>query len=562
MIILSLFFVKTGAKVATNKVSTKVLGLAMSQNGDYFVTVGNRHVKFWYFDTDKKGKQLNSAHPLQGRSGILGEQRNQCFQDVVCGRGTASQKTFSVTRAGHLVEFNSQRMLERLVNLKVTQATCVTATESYVICGCSNGIIRLFNPLSLQFVCVMPRPHVLGLPIPSADIAESVESPANSFPDVLSISMDETNQKMSVVYTDHSIYIWNVKDFNQITKSKSFLAHSDCIWGVETFLSTGEDSKCALPAGTFVTCSADSTLMFWNLDSAVEATNIYCKELQRVIYVDNSEETVSTDQRGQSPASDSTDGESKCGIRVVKVSPNGQFLACGDRAGNIRIYNLESMSEELKIEAHDSEILSLDFSHSVPGHYYLASSSRDRLIHVFKAHDAYELLQTIDDHSGAITAVQFTAQQNQLHLMSCGADKSVMFRTLITTLSEPKFVMSHHVSTKATLYDMQIDATGKYAAVACQDRKVRIYNINSGKLTRSYKASLSDEGTLIKIELDRSGLYAATSGSNKVLCLYDFYSGQCIASMYGHSELVTDVKFTRDITRLISVSGDRCRELA
>jgi WD40 repeat protein len=88
-----------------------------------------------------------------------------------------------------------------------------------------------------------------------------------------------------------------------------------------------------------------------------------------VIYVDNSEETVSTDQRGQSPASDSTDGESKCGIRVVKVSPNGQFLACGDRAGNIRIYNLESMSEELKIEAHDSEILSLDFSHSVPGYW-------------------------------------------------------------------------------------------------------------------------------------------------------------------------------------------------
>ena len=83
-----------------------------------------------------------------------------------------------------------------------------------------------------------------------------------------------------------------------------------------------------------------------------------------------------------------------------------------------------------------------------------------------------------------------------------------------------------------------------------------------------------------QIELDRSGLYAATSGSDKVLCLYDFYSGQCIAKMYGHSgtrlltaiismkstnltsvvELVTDVKFSRDITRLISVSGDRYME--
>lgn len=109
------------------------------------------------------------------------------------------------------------------------------------------------------------------------------------------------------------------------------------------------------------------------------------------------------------------------------------------------------------------------------------------------------------------------AQQNQLHLMSCGTDKSVMFRTLITVrqqnsdmvtlcfhvqtmsaffcqASDPKFAMSHHVSAKSTLYDMKIDATGywtlplpdcvqncelffvayrKYVAVACQDRKVR-----------------------------------------------------------------------------------------
>ena len=82
------------------------------------------------------------AHPLQGRSGILGEHRTQCFQDVACGRGHTSQKTFCVTRSGQLVEFSSQRMLERQVNLKAAQATCVTATENYVICGCSNGIIR------------------------------------------------------------------------------------------------------------------------------------------------------------------------------------------------------------------------------------------------------------------------------------------------------------------------------------------------------------------------------------------------------------------------------------
>ena len=34
---------------------------------------------------------------------------------------------------------------------------------------------------------------------------------------------------------------------------------------------------------------------------------------------------------------------------------------------SIRVYDLEFMSEVLKVEAHDSEILGLDFSHSLPG---------------------------------------------------------------------------------------------------------------------------------------------------------------------------------------------------
>lgn len=35
------------------------------------------------------------------------------------------------------------------------------------------------------------------------------------------------------------------------------------------------------------------------------------------------------------------------------------------------------------------------------------------------------------------------------------------------------FVRTHHVAEKTTLYDMDIDITQKYVAVACQDRNVR-----------------------------------------------------------------------------------------
>lgn len=84
-------------------------------------------------------------------------------------------------------------------------------------------------------------------------------------------------------------------------------------------------------------------------------------------------------------------------------------------------------------------------------------------------------------------------------MISCGADKSIYFRSaqqvewsglggwggelIWGVLSRPclpfqasdgiHFVRTHHIAEKTTLYDMDIDITQKYVAVACQDRNVR-----------------------------------------------------------------------------------------
>lgn len=47
---------RSGVKVASNKVSTKVNAVAFADNGNYFVTVGNRHVKFWYLEYSRSAK--------------------------------------------------------------------------------------------------------------------------------------------------------------------------------------------------------------------------------------------------------------------------------------------------------------------------------------------------------------------------------------------------------------------------------------------------------------------------------------------------------------------------
>ena len=58
----------------------------------------------------------------------------------------------------------------------------------------------------------------------------------------------------------------------------------------------------------------------------------------------------------------------------------------------------------------------------------LATASRDRLVHIFDIDHDYGLVQTLDDHSSAITAVRFTDIDSQLMMLSCGADKSLLFR--------------------------------------------------------------------------------------------------------------------------------------
>lgn len=55
-----------------------------------------------------------------GRSAILGEQRNNDFVDVACGKGEMADSTYVITKTGLLCEFNNRRLLDKWVELRVS----------------------------------------------------------------------------------------------------------------------------------------------------------------------------------------------------------------------------------------------------------------------------------------------------------------------------------------------------------------------------------------------------------------------------------------------------------
>ncbi|KAJ0061262.1 hypothetical protein NL108_013931 [Boleophthalmus pectinirostris] len=549
---------KKNVVVAANKVSSKVSGVSFSEDSSYFVTVGNRHVKFWYLDQCKTNKS-SAPVPLLGRSGLLGDLRYNFFSAAACGRGLKSDSAFCLTSSGLLCEFNHRRTLDRWVDLKTGAAHSLCVSEDLVFCGCSNGTVRVFSSTDLSFVCTLPRPHTT-LPHPQT-ISSNMDA---RYPDAIAVTFDPVRGWLSCVYSDHSVFVWDLRDVKRVEKVHSALYHSACVWDLQMF----PDVPChsGLSSGSFFSCSADNTIRVWWMSDSVQTPlqpkNLITNDLLNILYIDgNPASPVDSESTTHITADKTGDGQSaenRTGIRVISVSPDGKHLASGDRNGILRVHDLNSLEQILKVEAHDAEILCLEYSQPDTGVSFLASASRDRLIHVLDSDTDYSLVQTLDDHSSSITALKFTANDDKVRLISCGADKSIYFRTAHETEGGAEFHRSHHSVKKSTLYDMSIDPTCRYAAVGCQDRCIRLFDISSGKQKKAFKGSLSEDGSLLKVQIDPSGLYIATSCSDKNISIFDFYTGECVTTMFGHSEIVTGLKFTSDCKHLISVSADSC----
>ncbi|XP_048063911.1 mitogen-activated protein kinase-binding protein 1-like isoform X1 [Megalobrama amblycephala] len=550
---------KKNALVAANKVSSKVTAVSFSEDSAHFVTAGNRHVRFWYLEPSRSHEPV----PLMGRSGLLGELQNNFFCGVACGRGPKSDSTFCITSSGLLCEFSGRRVLERWVRLQTSSAHALTVTEDLIFCACADGTVRVFSPSDLRFICTLPRPHHLGVDVSTVTQASHLFSrkPDARYPDTVAVTFDPVNRWLSCVYNDHSLYVWDARDLQKVGKVHSALYHSACVWDLQMFPTDADGSQTALGSSDlFLSCSSDSTVRFWSSDG-VRRANVLSSDLHHVLYMDDNTAAL-LDVEGTavsgSEKPESSSADSRSGIRSICVSPDGRHLASGDRNGTLRIHDLTCMKEMVKAEAHDSEILCLEYSKPDTGMNLLATASRDRLIHVLEVEEDYGLLQTLDEHSSSVTSVRFAASDGKLRIISCGADKSVYIRTAHRTIRGTAFKRTHHVVRKTTPNDMDVDPTCKYAAVGCQDRSVRVINISSGKQKRSYKGSQTEDGSLLKVQMDPSGLYLATSCSDKNISLFDFRTGECLAAVFGHSEIITALRFSRDCRRLVSASGDSC----
>lgn len=295
-------------KLASCKLSIHLNSICFHPSGTFFITSGLNHIKYWFISPD--------SVKIEGKYAVMGDHKNSDFLDLSCLITQEKTNIYTITKSALLILFGESRLMEKWVELKADYGTCITTCDKFIICGCSNSIIRLFQPDSLLYIATLPKPHLN----------------TNSYPDTVSLSIDSTCTKLSVIYSDHSLFTWDLSDIKNITAIDSQLFQKDCIWGVEThpkFTWNSVNLNQDIPQNSFVTYSSDGTAMFWNLESPNQPF--------KIIYLES-------------------------GIRSLKISNDGKWMVTGDKSGLVSIHDLSSFSLYKSIQAHEGEILAIDFS--------------------------------------------------------------------------------------------------------------------------------------------------------------------------------------------------------
>ncbi|ETM38698.1 hypothetical protein L914_15079, partial [Phytophthora nicotianae] len=591
------------AAVGCAFVEDKILDADYCQAGKFFVTVGEKHFKYWFLGENgsflSTGLRVNDLPELQHRDAVVNAKTSATFTGVGCGHGSCELKTFAVTLDGTLCCFGASGIMERLVSLESNCGNAISVTEAYVAVGGSSGVVRMFNPSTLEYRTTLPFPPAFGAANEPSNVipaSPSILYPAEPFRYPAVIATRITGSHVIVFYSDRSIFIFGTTNLDAVTLELSFLYHSGGIRDLQVAGhvrgvnakgklvyndsgSAGEVSANTIPTGTFVTCSDDNTVRLWNLElhrrpakaSRIKFSNDrlehrhwknpYSQEMLRLIYNDHEHDfenahcvvlggTCCHDSNSSVHSPPKGNGLNK-GLRTVAIRPDQKEIAAGDQEGNVIVMPVPLENPVIRIGAHSSMVNCIAYSSlNDDGAIFMASGGKDRLIQLYDCQRGHAVISTLESHSAAVTTVSLSRDGKLLQ--SCGADNVVSTSRVD---AKGKMIESKVVTLTGGKVFGTVLLPDSDTVVACCNNKLEVLNASTGKQQLAHLV-----GEQHHVAVCPANYCVAMSGSlaERIIHIIDMKSGDTLATGTGHSEAITALKFTPDCRRLLSASSDGC----
>lgn len=203
--------------------------------------------------------------------------------------------------------------------------------------------------------------------------------------------------------------------------------------------------------------------------------------------------------------------------------------------------------------AHGGDITDIAL-HSAFDSCLVASCGRDRMVQLFqRSDDEFQLIQTMDDHVGAISQLLFTNDGEKL--LSGSADRTIRVRNRVTREDNGSTAIAYLVSKVITLKASPVSMSlfpesADFLVISTIDRCVQQYDMITGRPLHSFRATDSDSSDTVimgaltvseEIQGQSPRLLVGMSGTDKSIRVYDIERGALLTGEFGHTEGVSDV---------------------
>lgn len=278
-----------------------------------------------------------------------------------------------------------------LAGHKDVVSSCAMSAQGLVISGSYDRTIKLWN-------------------LKTGDLLRTIEAHSDR---INAVTLSADGQSFAIACKNGTIKAWKLGKgkVKEILRLNAHNAAVTCI-------------KFSLNGQLLITGSEDKTVKFWNLETGklVKTLIGYSAHLTDLALPADGDYFASSALEPWVRIRQIADGKlvrsvkSLSAISSLAFSPDGLSLAAAGYNRQINFWQVPNYTK-LWSANHGSSISSLAFSHH---HSLIASAGEDKAIKLWHTQTG-ELLETIKEHDGAVTSLQFLAHP-KLHVLLSGSE--------------------------------------------------------------------------------------------------------------------------------------------
>ncbi|MDJ1167970.1 DnaJ domain-containing protein [Roseofilum sp. BLCC_M154] len=293
------------------------------------------------------------------------------------------------------IRSSNWRCIHILSGHKDAVSTCAVSAQGLVISGSYDCTVKLWN-------------------LKTGDLLKTIEAHSDR---VNAVALSADGQSFASACENGSIKVWKLGK-GKVKESLRLNAHNAAVTCLQF----------SLNGQLLITGSEDKTVKLWNLETGelVKTLIGYSAHLMDLALSADGDYFASSALEPLVRIRQIADGKlvrslkSPSAISSLAFSPDGLSLAAAGYNHQIDFWQVPDYTK-LWSANHGSPISSLAFS---PHHSLIASGSEDRAIKLWHTQTG-ELLETIKEHNGAVTSLQFLAHP-KLHVLLSGSEDGTL----------------------------------------------------------------------------------------------------------------------------------------